>query len=224
MSLSKFQLLLGLILLFMFELTVMKIFETNKAPNPRRVRIFLAEKAIEMEYIEVDIAGGENLTLAMRAKNPTTKIPFLELDDGTCIGETTAICRYFEELNPENPLMGRTPLEKAQVEMWQRRVEFHFMLPIGMCFQHTSGYFKDRMKPIAEWGKVSGENAIAYFNELNKHFKTSTYLVGDYFSIADINLLCAIDFARVVKIRPSEEYTYLLAWYKKVSARPSYSA
>ena len=156
----------------------------------------------------------------MRAKNPTTKIPFLELDDGTCIGETTAICRYFEELNPENPLMGRTPLEKAQVEMWQRRVEFHFMLPIGMCFQDTSGYFKDRMKPIAEWGKVSGENAIAYFNELNKHFKTSTYLVGDYFSIADINLLCAIDFARVVKIRPSEEYTYLLAWYKKVSARP----
>jgi len=202
----------------------MKIFETNKAPNPRRVRIFLAEKGIEMEYVEVDLASGENLTPQMRAKNPTTKIPFLELDDGTCIGETVAICRYFEEMNPENPLMGRTPLEKAQVEMWQRRVEFHFMLPVGMCFQHTSGYFKDRMTPVEEWGKVSGMNAFAYFAELNTHLKESNYLVGDYFSIADITLLCAIDFARVVKIRPSDEYEHLLRWYKKVSNRPSYTS
>jgi len=202
----------------------MKIFETNKAPNPRRVRMFLAEKKVEMEYVEVDLAAGENLTLAMRAKNPTTKIPFLEFDDGTCIGETIAICRYFEEINPETPLMGRTPLEKAQVEMWQRRIEFHFMLPVGMCFQHTSGYFKDRMTPVEEWGKVSGENAMAYFANLNEHFKESTYLVNDYFSIADITLLCAIDFARVVKIRPSDEYEHLLRWYKKVSDRPSYTA
>ncbi len=202
----------------------MKIFETNKAPNPRRVRIFLAEKGVEMEYVEVNIAGGENLTPEMRAKNPTTKVPFLELDDGTCIGETIAICRYFEEINPENLLMGRTPLEKAQVEMWQRRVEFHFMLPVGMCFQHSTGYFKDRMTPVVEWGKISGENAQAYFTELNEHFKKSTYLVDDYFSIADITLLCAIDFSRVVKIRPSDEYVHLLRWYKKVSARSSYTA
>jgi glutathione S-transferase len=202
----------------------MKIYQAHKAPNPRRVRIFLAEKGIEIDYVEVDIAAGENLTPAMRAKNPTTKVPFLELDDGTCIGETAAICRYFEELHPENPLMGRTPLEKAQVEMWHRRIEFHFMLPIGMCFQHTTGYFKDRMTPVEAWGKESGKNAIAYFDELNEHFKESTYLVDDYFSIADIFLLCAIDFARVVKIRPSDEHTDLLAWYKKVSTRPSYSA
>lgn len=202
----------------------MKIFEAHQAPNPRRVRMFLAEKGIAMEYVEVDIAAGDNLTAEMRAKNPTTKIPFLELDDGTCIGESIAICRYFEEMFAENPLMGRTPLEKAQVEMWQRRVEFHFMLPIGMCFQHSTGYFKDRMMPVAEWGKVSGENAVAYFDELNTHFKESTYLVGDYFSIADIALLCAIDFARVVKIRPSDKHEHLLDWYKKVSARPSYTA
>lgn len=202
----------------------MKIFETRTAPNPRRVRMFLAEKGIEMEYIEVDITAGENLTAEMRAKNPTTKIPFLELDNGTCIGESIAICRYFEEINPKNPLMGRTPLEKAQVEMWLRRVEFHFMLPIGMCFQHTSGYFKDRMKPVKEWGKVSGENALTYFAELNEHLKESTYLVGDYFSIADIILLCAIDFARVVKIRPNDEHAHLHRWYKKISNRSSYKA
>ena len=202
----------------------MKIYQTRTAPNPRRVRIFLAEKGIDIDYVEVDIAAGENLTNEMRAKNSTTKIPFLELDDGTCIGETIAIFRYFEETNPENPLMGRTPLEKAQVEMWQRRIEFHLMMPVGMCFQHTTGYFKDRMKPVLEWGQISGENAFTYFSELNEHLKESSYLVGEYFSIADIVLLCAIDFARVVKIRPSDEHVNLLRWYKNVSARPSYTA
>ena len=202
----------------------MKIYQTHIAPNPRRVRMFLAEKNIAMEYEEVDIGAGDNLTPEMKAKNPTTKLPFLELNDGTCIGETVAICRYFEEINPENSLMGRTALEKAQVEMWQRRVEFHLLQPITMCFVHTTGFFKDRMKPISEWGDASGENAVAYFDALNEHFSNSTYLVGDYFSIADITLLCSIDFARVVKIRVNEEYTHLLDWYARVSARASATA
>ncbi len=202
----------------------MKIYETKSAPNPRRVRIFLAEKGIKVEYIQVDIGSGENLTVEMRNKNPSTKVPFLELDDGTCIGETLAICRYFEEMHPDIPLMGRTPLEKSQVEMWQRNIEFSFMLPIGMCFQHTTGYFKDRMDPIVEWGQVSGKNAIKYMKELNDHLANSTYLVGDYFSIADINLICALDFARVVKIRPDAKYTNLLAWYENISNRPSAKA
>jgi glutathione S-transferase len=186
--------------------------------------MFLSEKNIEMDYQEVDIAAGDNLTPTMKAKNPTTKLPFLELDDGTCIGETVAICRYFEEIKPEAPLMGRTALEKAQVEMWQRRVEFHLLQPISMCFVHTTGFFKDRMKPVAEWGDISGQNAVAYFDELNEHFSKSSYLVDDYFSIADITLLCSIDFARVVKIRVNEKHTHLLDWYERVSSRPSASA
>ena len=202
----------------------MKIYQTHMAPNPRRVRMFLAEKNIEMDYQEVDIASGDNLTPEMRAKNPTTKVPFLELDDGTCIGETVAICRYFEEIKSENPLMGRTALEKAQVEMWQRRIEFHLLLPVSMCFVHTTGYFKDRMKPVVEWGDISGQNAVTYFEELNEHFSQSSYLVDDYFSIADITLLCSIDFARVVKIRINEEHTHLLDWYARVSSRSSASA
>ena len=160
----------------------------------------------------------------MKVKNPTTKLPFLELDDGTCIGETVAICRYFEELEPESPLMGRSALEKAQVEMWQRRVEFHLLQPVSMCFVHSTGFFKDRMKPIAEWGSASGENAIAYFEALNEHLSKSEYLVGDYFSIADITLLCTIDFARVVKIRVDEKYTHILDWYERVSSRESAKA
>ena len=202
----------------------MKIYQTHKAPNPRRVRMFLSEKNIEMDYQEVDIAAGDNCTPAMKAKNPTTKLPFLELDDGTCIGETVAICRYFEEIKPENPLMGRTALEKAQVEMWQRRIEFHLLQPVSMCFVHTTGFFKDRMKPVAEWGDISGQNAVAYFDELNEHFSKSNYLVDDYFSIADITLLCSIDFARVVKIRVNEEHTHLLDWYERVSSRSSANA
>lgn len=203
----------------------MKLYETKTAPNPRRVRMFLAEKGItDVEYVQLDLVAGDNLSEEMRAKNPTTKVPFLELDDGTCIGETLAICRYFEEIQPEPPLMGRTPLEKAQVEMWQRRVEFYFMLQIGMCFQHSTGYFKDRMNPIAEWGAEAGKNAAAYMKDLNEHLATSRYMVGDYFSVADINLICALDFARVIKLRPSEEYTHLLRWYDEVSSRPSAKA
>lgn len=202
----------------------MKIYETRTAPNPRRVRVFLAEKGIEMEYAEVDIVAGENLTPEMRAKNPSTKVPFLALDDGTCISETVAICRYFEELNPENPLMGRTALEKAQVEMWQRQVEFYLMNQIGMCFQHSTGYFKDRMTPIPAWGEEAGKNALGYLTKLNDHLATSTYLVGDYFSIADITLLCALDFGRVVKVRVNDELVHLQAWYKRVSSRPCATA
>jgi glutathione S-transferase len=203
----------------------MKIYETSTAPNARRVRMFLAEKGVSVDYAQVDIVGGENLSEAMRAKNPTTKIPFLELDDGTCIGETVAICRYFEELEPNNnPLMGRNALEKAEVEMWQRRAELHVMLPIGMCFQHTTGYFKDRMTPVAEWGEVSGKNAVEYLKDLNDHLADSHFLAGDYFSIADITLLCALDFGRVMKIRIADDQTHLQRWYEEVSSRDSAKA
>ncbi|MDF1781427.1 MAG: glutathione S-transferase family protein [Alcanivoracaceae bacterium] len=202
----------------------MKIFETSTAPNPRRVRIFLAEKGIEMDYVQLDIGGGENLLPEMVAKNPSTKVPFLELNDGTCIGETMAICRYFEELHPTPSLMGSSPLEKATIEMWQRNVEFYFFLQIGMCFQHTSGFFKDRMTPVADYGKEAGAMAVAFLSKLEQRLGASTYVAGETFSVADITLLCALDFARVVKIRLSDEHVNLKRWYELVSARPSAKA
>jgi glutathione S-transferase len=203
----------------------MKIYEASTAPNPRRVRIFLAEKGIDMNYVQVDIASGENLQAHMRAKNPTTKIPFLELDNGDCIGETVAICRYFEELYPDTPaLMGRSPQEKAEIEMWHRRVEFHLMMPVGMCFQHTSGYFKDRMTPVAEYGVVSGQMALDFMAQLNERLETSTYIAGESFSIADICALCALDFARVVKLRIDDSQVHLKRWYDLVSKRESAGA
>tara|TARA_R110002167_G_scaffold118143_7_gene294525 strand:+ start:4001 stop:4609 length:609 start_codon:yes stop_codon:yes gene_type:complete len=202
----------------------MKIYETHTAPSPRRVRIFLAEKNIPMEYVQVDIAKGENLSAAMRTKNPMAKIPILELDDGTCISETISICRYFEELQPEPPLFGRTPLEKAQVDMWQRFAELHLFMPIGMCFQHTTGYFKDRMTPIKEYGVEAGKLAQSFLNVLDERLALSPYIAGEHFSVADITALCAIDFGRVVKIKMTDQQLNLKRWYAMMNERASTQA
>ena len=152
------------------------------------------------------------------------KIPILELDDGTCINETVAICRYFEEIFPDTPLMGRNPLEKAKIEMWQRWVEFYFLMPTGMCFQHTSGYFKDRMNPIKEWGEDCGAQTENFMRFLNKHLEHNNFLAGEHFSIADITALCTIDFNRVNKISIAKDQVHLLRWYNVVSSRPSAKA
>lgn len=202
----------------------MKIYETKTAPNPRRVRIFLAEKGIDMDYVHVDIQNGENLSAAMLAKNPLGKVPILELDDGTCISETDAICTYFEALHPTPSLMGTSALEKATIAMWQRQVEFTLMMQIGMCFQHTTGYFKDRMVPVPEFGAEAGKIAANYLNVLDARLANHTYIAGESFSIADITALCAIDFGRVVKIRPQDSQVNLLRWYQDVSSRPSAKA
>jgi glutathione S-transferase len=202
----------------------MKIYDTKTAPTPRRVRMFLAEKGIEVEYVQVDIVKGMNLTPEMRAKNPLAKVPILELDDGTCISETLAICEYFEAFQPEPALMGKTPLQKAQIMQWQQRAELYLFLQVGMCFQHSTGYFKDRMTPVPEYGKEAGINAQKFLHMLDKHLAEHTYLAGNEFSIADITALAAIDFARVVNIRIQPEQEHLQRWYDLLQERESVKA
>jgi glutathione S-transferase len=202
----------------------MKIYETSTAPNPRRVRIFLAEKQIDVEYVQVALQPGDNLSAEFRKKNPWAKVPVLELDDGTCISETIAICRYFEEIQPEPALMGRTALEKAQIEMWQRRMELTFLLPTGMCFQHTTGYFADRMTPISAWGEECHKQVEKMYAKLDKLLAQSEYIAGDAFTIADITALCTVDFNRVNKIKIQPDQTHLKRWYDLVSSRPSAKA
>ncbi|WP_100643622.1 glutathione S-transferase family protein [Alteromonas facilis] len=202
----------------------MLLYDTKTAPTPRRVRIFLAEKGIQVPTKQVDLQKGENLSPEMRAKNPLGKIPVLELDDGTCISESDAICTYFETLHPEPSLMGRTALEKATIMQWQRQVEFGLFMQVGMCFQHSTGYFKDRMTPVPEFGKEAGINASKFLKLLNRRLADSRFIAGEEFSIADITALCAIDFARVVNVRIDPEYTSLLRWYEEVSTRESASA
>ncbi len=203
----------------------MKIYETRTAPNPRRVRIFLAEKGItDIEYVELDLAAGDNQTPEFLGKTLFGKVPLLELDDGTCLSETVAICRYFEELYPEPSLMGSTPLEKAHIEMWQRQCEFYFANQVGMCFQHTTGYFKDRMTPVKEFGVEAGKNAARFMSLIDKHLEKHTYVAGDRFTIADITLLTSIDFARVVKLKMTDEHPNLKRWYELVNSRQSAKA
>ncbi|MCM0613466.1 glutathione S-transferase family protein [Marinobacter sediminum] len=202
----------------------MKIFETKTAPNPRRVRMFMAEKGLldMAEFVQIDLAKGENLTPEYAARNPMKKVPVMELDDGTCIAETMAICRYFEESYPEAPsLLGDTPLEKAKLEQWLRWIELFLFLPTGMCFQHTSGYFKDRMNPVKEWGEECGQQVEKFMGFLDKHLEGKEYICCDRFTAADINAFTAIAFARVVNIRINPEQTNLQAWYDRIKSRPS---
>lgn len=202
----------------------MKLYDTKTAPTPRRVRIFMAEKGIQCEIEQVDIVAGDNLSDAMRAKNPLGKIPILELDDGTCISESTAICTYLEAQYPEPPLMGTTPLAKANIMQWQQRAELYLFNQVGMCFQHTTGVFKDRMTPVPEYGREAGINAAKFMHMLDKHLAENTYLGGECYSIADITAFCAIEFARVVKLRVQPAQVYLSRWLDAMRARPSSQA
>ena len=203
----------------------MKIYETRQAPNPRRVRIFLAEKGIEnVEYVQLDLQAGDNLSKEFRQKNSWGKVPVLELDDGKCISETVAICRYFEELYPDNPLMGQGALESAEIEMWNRRMELGVLFPVAMGFRHTTGYFSDREEVNKAWGETNVGYSKKQFQFLNKHLENNKYIAGDGYSIADITALCSVDFAKVIGLRVTEELPHLQRWHDDMKARPSYKA
>jgi glutathione S-transferase len=203
----------------------MKIFEYASAPNCRRVRMYLAEKGLTAEYVPVDLAKGENLSEEYQRRDINKKVPVLELNDGTHIAESVAIQRYFEELHPEPPLFGRDAKEKALVEMWNRRADFNMMLTVGLCFQHTSGFFSDRMKVIPEFGDECGKKTLEFFDVLDAHLANNQYLVGDYYSVADIGMLCSLDFGKVVNLRPgAEAHPHLLRWRTELVARPSAKA
>ncbi|MFC5707391.1 glutathione S-transferase family protein [Aeromonas eucrenophila] len=202
----------------------MKVYELRRAPNARRVRMFLAEKGIEMAYQQVDLGAGENLSPEFLAKNPAGRIPVLELDDGTHISETLAICRYFEELHPTPNLFGSTPLERATIEMWSRFIEFNLWLPTGMAFRHITGFYKDRETTFPEWGEECKRNAQTWFDKLDARLAKIPYIAGERFTIADILALCTIDFGKVVELRIAPTQLHLQAWHERVSARPSAKA
>ncbi|SFR81946.1 Glutathione S-transferase [Marinobacter daqiaonensis] len=202
----------------------MKIYETRTAPNPRRVRMFMAEKGLldKAEFVELDLQKGENLTPEFVQKNPMKKVPVMELDDGACISETMAICRYFEEAYPDTrPLLGTSALEKAQLEQWLRWIEYYQFMPTGMCFQHSTGYFKDRMTPVKEWGEECAKQVASFYGFLNEHLEGRDYIYGDDLTAADINAFCAVEFAKVMKIRIEPDQLHLQAWYERIKARPS---
>ena len=201
----------------------MKLYE-SPSPNARRVHIFMAEKGVDCERVAVDIRGGENISEAYLAKNPGGRVPMLELDDGTCIAESIAICRYLEGMHPQPVLFGTSPLESAVIEMWQRRVELNFMSEVAGAFRNITGFFKDRETPVKEWGQVCAEKAPQALQMFERQLADNTYLAGEQFSVADITLAVALDFAKQVKVVELPQTPNIDRWYAKVNERPSLQA
>ncbi len=211
----------------------MQLYDSKMAPNPRRVRIFMAEKGVTCENVQVDIIKGENLTAEFLEVNPRGLIPTLVLDDGTVIDETIAICRYLEETHGEPPLMGTDPVSKAHIESRQRHMEFDGLLGAADAFRNSFPGFATRglagnvgnveaIPALAERGKASVAN---FYQSLDRDLGTSAYVAGETFSIADITALCAVDFATTAaRVPVPDSCENLIRWHKEVSARPSAQA
>ncbi len=202
----------------------MKLDDSKLAPNPRRVRIFLAEKGIQVPTEQVDIAKAVNRQAPFLAKNPMGGVPVLELDDGTYLAESVAICRYFEGTQPDPPLMGVDVKDRSVVEMWQRRMELEVFAPIAQTFRNTHEFFQGRIEQVPAWGEVCRRAAGKRLEWLDGELARREYVAGDRFTIADITALVGIDFGRITKIGIQPGQKNLQRWYEQVSARPSAKA
>ncbi|MEQ8823157.1 MAG: glutathione S-transferase family protein [Filomicrobium sp.] len=209
----------------------MKLYEFNPAPNPRRVRMFLAEKGIKVDMEQVDIFKGENLSPEYRAINPRGMIPTLVFDDGSFIDETMAICRYFEAEQPEPSLFGKTPREQGAVESWVRRIEHDGIAQAAYVIRNSNPAFENRgvaglddcpqIPDLVERGR---KGLTKFFKTLDDQLAKNEFIAGSNYSAADINALCAVDFAEFVGVTVPEDLTHLSAWRQKVTARESSKA
>ena len=203
----------------------MKLYDGGRAPNPRRVRIFLAEKGISLPLVPIDMGAMEHRAGEVASRNPLRRLPVLELDDGAVLCESVAICRYFEELQPQPALFGRGALGKAQVEMWQRRMEFNLFLPVSQAFRHIHPAMKEWEVPqIPEWGEANKPKALDFLLLMDAELALREFAAGDDFSIADITGLVAIDFMKPARITVPTELTNVTRWHRALAARPSASA
>jgi len=206
----------------------MKIYEFKRAPNPKRVQMFLAEKKIDIEYVQVNVRSGENRESNYLSINPKSGVPALQLDNGVIISESMAICRYFDAIQPEPYLFGETPEERGLVEMWNRRIEIEGINSVGDCLRNSSEAFKDKAVPdprvtkqipeLAERGRIL---ANRFLDDINIQLKNSEYVAGNNFSMADINLFVLLDFASWIKVIPNDDHVNLIKWKEEVSSRES---
>jgi len=192
-------------------------------PNPRLVRMFIAEKGLEIPKVEVDLMGGENRQSQYLAKNPAGQTPALELDDGTILAETLAICEYLEERYPDPPLIGTTPEERAQTRMWARRVEFKITAPMADAFRFGAGLaiFKDRIRTIPD--AVEDLKAIARdgLEWLDGQLEGRDFICGSRFGLVDILLYAFVEFGAQVGQKVDAELKNVAAWSARVAERPA---
>ncbi len=205
---------------------MMKLYDYGRAPNPRRVKIFLAEKGVEVELVNCDMAKGEHKTPEFLKKNPSGKIPVLELEDGRCLAESVAICRYIEAIHPEPNLMGSNAFELGHIEMRNRHIETELWSQIGVSWVNgpivgAMGIFEQI--PAAK--EASDRNVSAYYQRLDRELGEAPYIAGERFTIVDITLLTAVDFATsLVGLKPDASLESLWRWHALVSARASVDA
>jgi glutathione S-transferase len=203
----------------------MKLYDGGRAPSPRRVRIFLAEKGIDLPKVPVDLAKLEQKSESFRALNPLQRVPVLVLDDDTVITETMAICRYFEALRPEPNLFGHGAVEIAKVEMWNRRIELGLYTAVQAVFRHGHpAMAKMQVPQVAQWAEINKPRVTEFLELLDRELAEREFVAGDRFSVADITGLVAIDFMKPAKLELSEQYRHVRRWYAEISARPSAAA
>jgi len=195
--------------------------DAGRAPNPRRVRIFLAEKGVSLPVQAVDLGAQVHKTAAFRAINPMQRLPALVLDDGTVIAESIAICRYIEALHPAPPLFGEGALEQALIEMWQRRVEFHLLGVVSSVFRHLHPAMAPLEVPqVAAWGEANKPRVMDFLAFLDAELGQRPYVAGARFSVADITALVAVDFMKPAKLAVPDSCAQVQRWHREVSARP----
>jgi glutathione S-transferase len=203
----------------------MKLYDGGRAPNPRRTRIFLSEKGITLPIEQVDLGALQQRSAAYSAINPLQRVPALVLDDGTVLTESIAICRYFEELKPDPPLFGRGALEIARTEMWNRRLELHFLFPVSHVFRNSHPAMKAMEVPqVPAWAEANKPRILEFVALLDRELANRPFVAGDKFTVADITGLVAFDFMKPAKLSVPDELTSLKRWHGDVSARPSAAA
>ena len=200
-----------------------RLYDQPRAPNPRRVNIFLAEKGVEIERVNIDLMAGEHKQPDYLARIGVAQVPALELDDGAIVTESVAICRYFEALRPEPNMMGREVMEQVIIENWQRLVEFRLFATVAACFRHTNPHLAVLEDQCADWGEVNRGRLDARLGELDRRLEGRDWIAADRLTIADITALVAVEFLRVIKHPIPAGDTNLLAWVERMRARPSTS-
>ena len=209
----------------------MKFYDCKTAPGPRRVRIFMAEKGIEIKTVQVDLGFGEQFGKAFRKINPDCVVPVLQLDEGSCITEVIAICDYLESLHPEPPLMGRSAIERAAVLMWNAKAEQLGLWAVADAFRNSVKGLSnnavtgpDSYVQIPELAERGRNRVMSFLRRLDSELAGRKYLAGDFYSMADITAMVVVDFAAWIKIAPPEDAVHLQRWHGDVSARPSAAA
>lgn len=203
----------------------MKLYDGGRAPNPRRVRIFFAEKGVPLpELVAVDIAKKEHRSEAFTKLNPAQRLPVLVLDDGTPIAETMAICRYVESLHPHPALFGAEPREMALIEMWNRRVELGLFASVAAVFRHSHPSMAELEDQVPEWAEANREHMDDHLLLIELQLAANPFLCGDRLTVADITAGIAIDFMKPARVALPEEFVQIRRWHDALSSRPSWKA